>query len=332
MEQQQYPARQPLRFQFTGSGGEYFKIWIVNLLLTIVTLGIYSAWAKVRRNRYFYGNTQVAGASFDYLATPRAILRGRLIAFGVFMVYSFVTQALPMTGPVFSLAFIAILPWLIVRALAFRARNTAYRNLRFDFQGDYRGAIKAYVLLPLLLVVTFGFAYPFILQRQKAFVVDNSRYGTTAFGFHGQVRDFYGVMLPFLLIAAGGFVVVAALFRISMPLAVVAGVLLYVWLFAYNTAEIGNLVYGGTRLGEHRFRSNLGTRDLFVLYLTNMLGMALTFGFFIPWAQVRLARYRAGHLTLLAAGDIEHFVGGETEKVTSTGEELGEMFDVGVGV
>lgn len=35
-------------FSFTGSAGEYFRIWIVNIALSIVTLGIYSAWAKVR--------------------------------------------------------------------------------------------------------------------------------------------------------------------------------------------------------------------------------------------------------------------------------------------
>ena len=64
---------QPLSFQFTGSGFEYFKIWIVNLCLTVITLGIYSAWAKVRRNRYFYGNTQLAGDAFEYLANPISI-------------------------------------------------------------------------------------------------------------------------------------------------------------------------------------------------------------------------------------------------------------------
>jgi hypothetical protein len=46
--------------EFTGSGSEYFRIWIVNLLLTLVTFGIYYPWAKVRRLRYFYGNTLVA--------------------------------------------------------------------------------------------------------------------------------------------------------------------------------------------------------------------------------------------------------------------------------
>ncbi len=45
-----------ISFYFTGKASEYFKIWIVNGLLTVLTLGIYSAWAKVRTNRYMYGN------------------------------------------------------------------------------------------------------------------------------------------------------------------------------------------------------------------------------------------------------------------------------------
>jgi hypothetical protein len=52
-------ARAPEQLHFTGSGAEYFGIWIVNLLLTILTLGIYSAWAKVRR----YGALILMGVS-----------------------------------------------------------------------------------------------------------------------------------------------------------------------------------------------------------------------------------------------------------------------------
>ena len=61
-------ARDIQPFYFTGTGGEYFRIWIVNLILSILTLGIYSAWAKVRTNRYFYGNTQVDDTGFEYHA------------------------------------------------------------------------------------------------------------------------------------------------------------------------------------------------------------------------------------------------------------------------
>src|SRR6266404_7232639 len=76
------PERHPV--EFTAHAGEYFRIWIVNLALTIVTLGIYSAWAKVRKRRYFYGHTRIDGESFEYRANPVAILKGRLIAVALF--------------------------------------------------------------------------------------------------------------------------------------------------------------------------------------------------------------------------------------------------------
>ena len=63
--------------EFTGNWREYFGIWIVNILLTILTLGIYSAWAKVRRKRWFYGHTFIAGSSFDYHGRPVQILERR---------------------------------------------------------------------------------------------------------------------------------------------------------------------------------------------------------------------------------------------------------------
>ena len=58
-------------FAFTGRADEYFGIWIVNALLKVLTAGIYSAWAKVRKRRYFFGNTLLDGAPFDYLADRR---------------------------------------------------------------------------------------------------------------------------------------------------------------------------------------------------------------------------------------------------------------------
>src|SRR5438445_10585531 len=73
--------------EFTGTATEYFRIWIVNLFFSLVTLGIYSAWAKVRKRRYFYGSTRLDGDSFDYFASPKAILNGRIIAVAIFAIY-----------------------------------------------------------------------------------------------------------------------------------------------------------------------------------------------------------------------------------------------------
>ena len=73
-ETTQVESERVLSFEFRGDGAEYFKIWIVNIFLTLITLGIYSAWATVRNNRYFYGNTFVDGTSFSYLSKPLHIL------------------------------------------------------------------------------------------------------------------------------------------------------------------------------------------------------------------------------------------------------------------
>src|SRR3974390_2548730 len=86
----------PVALQFTGSAGEYFRIWIVNLCLTVVTLGLYSPWAKVRRKRYFYGCTLLEGSAFDYSGNPVAMLKGRLIVLAILAIYSLSQQVLPL--------------------------------------------------------------------------------------------------------------------------------------------------------------------------------------------------------------------------------------------
>ena len=52
-------------FRFTGEAGEYFRIWIVNTFLAIVTFGLWSPWAKIRKRRFFLRHTWVAGANFE---------------------------------------------------------------------------------------------------------------------------------------------------------------------------------------------------------------------------------------------------------------------------
>ena len=133
-------------FVFTGTTREYFGIWIVNVLLTILTLGIYSAWAKVRRQRYFYGNTRLAGAAFEYHARPVQILVGRIIVLVLIAAYNVALNFVPVVGGLIAVGLIFAIPWFIMRGLRFSARVTSYRNVRFDHTGTYWGAFQAYIL------------------------------------------------------------------------------------------------------------------------------------------------------------------------------------------
>ena len=140
----------PLMFTFSGKTGEFFKIWIVNILLTICTVGIYSAWAKVRTKRYFYENTSINGDSFAYHANPVSILVARLLIVAVPIVAVLIVAVLivAVLGEASFLLFLPLLlflflPWAMVRGFAFNARNSSYRNVRFHFHKKY---------LPLYLI------------------------------------------------------------------------------------------------------------------------------------------------------------------------------------
>jgi uncharacterized membrane protein YjgN (DUF898 family) len=143
--------------EFGGSGSEYFRIWIVNLLLTLVTFGLYYPWAKVRKLRYFYGNTRLAGHAFDFHGDPKRMLRGYLLVGALFALYAFAGQVSPVAGLIALVIIAAIWPALLRASQRFRMAQTSWRGLRFAFTGDTAGAYKA--LLPgfAAAVVFVGF-------------------------------------------------------------------------------------------------------------------------------------------------------------------------------
>ena len=209
--------------EFTASGSEYFRIWIVNLALTIVTIGIYSAWAKVRKMKYFYRSTQVAGSVFDYHGSPLAILKGRMIAMVLVAAWSGLGYFSPTVAIVIVLAIAGLVPFLIQRSFRFKLYQSSYRGIRFHFKGSLGGAYRvvlvpvAFLLLPvavalvfgpdspgelpsLSFVILFGIAVlaigallPWAHHRLKRYQHDHSAFGTTDSAFAVAVGAFYGL-------------------------------------------------------------------------------------------------------------------------------------------
>jgi len=319
-------------FEFRGSGSEYFRIWIVNILLSIITLGIYSAWAKVRKNQYFYGNTRITGASFEYLAKPSKILKGRLIVAGFFLFQGVLSKILPIAGAVLSIAFVIALPWLVTRSLAFNARNSTLRNIRFAFNGSYREAAKAYLLWPMVAMLTLGLLFPYAYYRQKKFMVENSGYGTTGFKFNATYRDynriFLGLFIPVLL----GVLLIAGSFFLFPPLFILVALALYLYIFACISVKTGNLLYNSSNLAGHRFEADMQLKDYLFIVLTNSLAIAVTFGLFHPWAKVRSMRYKIEHLKLAPGGDPDGFVAESQRQISAIGSEATDFMDIDFGL
>lgn len=155
------------RFEFTGSGSEYFRIWVVNVLLSILTLGVYSAWAKVRRMQYFHRNTVLAGAVFDYHGKAGAILKGRLLALVLLAAYHVSSGISFAAGAVALLVLAAISPWLLARAFKFKLANTSYRGLRFHFRGTVGDAYRMLILFPILLAAIGLFVWSLVTSFSR---------------------------------------------------------------------------------------------------------------------------------------------------------------------
>lgn len=337
------------RFVFDGRAGEYFRIWIVNLALTILSLGIFSAWAKVRTQRYFYGSTRLAGVPFEYTAKPLPILKGRIIAVTLFSAYVLAGQY--SIGLQLGLAlFIAVLtPWLIVRGAAFRARYSSWRGLNFRFIPDYGEAYIRFLLLGIPLILTLGLLYPWVKGKQKAFIVENHRYGGSWFKFLLNPGQFYppyliawGVvsawMFVFMMVMVGVITASGGASSGQAPAGwLMIGMMMFMYLgyfvvLAFLAAAIANLIFRHIDIDGRRFRSTLKGQKLLWIYATNTIAILLSAGLLIPWAMVRLARYRADCLSLLAADDFNNMLAERSTGVDATAAEVDGLFDIDIGL
>ncbi len=316
----QVQSRHVLPFSFSGTAGEYFRIWIVNAVLTVLTVGIYSAWAKVRTKQYFYRHTRLDGATFDYLARPVAILKGRLLVVAVLALVVASQFLAPRVYPFLGLAMLLATPWVMARSLRFNARNSAYRNIRFGFVAGATESYMAHLIGGLVYVLTCGLGMPYMQWRVSQFAVDGHRFGNLPFRFRSTAGDYFMafvmaalVTIPLVLVWFGGTLAVTMLAKggahpvASMGATLVMIPLVYVLLIvpaSYTKAKIANLFWGGIDIGWHRLESTQTFREVLVLQVTNILGVALSLGLAYPWAKVRTVRYQLDNLFLQAQGPL----------------------------
>lgn len=337
------PVRQA-PFQFTGNASEYFRIWIVNMLLTILSLGIYSAWAKVRTRQYFYRNTWVDGSSFDYLAKPIPILKGRIIA-ALALGALFAAQTYnPALYVGLLVVYLMLTPWVVAASLAFNARNSAYRNIRFAFAGRWGEALGMYLGTMAVALVTCGFGYPYTQWRFTRFFASRHMYGDLPFRWTTTSGAYFRAYLIALAMALPGYIILLLVAITGVKSGVKTGPtpafilgmgLFYFYLLlptAFVKAQMGNLLYGGLFVGRHSFVSQQRTLELFKIYLVNLLAIAVSLGLLIPWAKIRLARYRASTLTLNVVGELraESLLDYDPNAVGAGFNDLGDM-DLGIG-
>lgn len=194
------------RFVYDGRIGELYVIFIKNLLLGIITLGIYRFWGKTRMRRYLWSHTSLFGDRFEYTGTGRELFLGFLLALGFFIVLAAVLFGIAYLVGEEAASVLAIVFYLLIFLLFFVARFTAlrYRLSRTRWRG-IRGGLSgspwrfAWISIGWNLVnlITAGLASPVVAVRTLGYRIRNAFFGTARAEFDADIGDLYGRYLVF---------------------------------------------------------------------------------------------------------------------------------------
>lgn len=339
-------------FQFTATAGEYFRIWIVNLFLTVVTLGVYAAWAKVRNRRYIWASTNLDGHPFTFHGNPSAILRGNMIIAAMFVAYIGMKRFEPAFAGILFLVFTAVFPFLVYKSLRYNAHNTSYRNIRFHFRGGLGESFETYLLFAGIVPFTLFIFFPAWQFYKKRFFFNNLAYGTTASAFSGRKGPFYrayflasvlgvAVFIPLSSLAAygvhrlstgspGGWGPLSFLYSVFFTYLLAATIFYVLQAIVYSMTM--NHCWARTRLGEVQFASTLKARRLLFIRITNMAAIFCSLGLLIPWAKIRRTRYILEHLTVVTARGLDDFAGLPASDTTAVGDAATDFVGIEIGL
>ena len=175
------------RLGYDGKIKQIYGIWIVNLLLKIVTLGIYSFWGKARIRKYITGSISFLGDRFHYSGTGGELFKGflRALPFIIVLYAPFViwnSGTYPLVNIMFAPIIFAIYAGLYA-AMRYRYSRLSWRGIR----GRLKGSPWEYAIMRImrtgLNILTFGIIIPYSDMKVQKFVFDNSYWGNQQFQF-----------------------------------------------------------------------------------------------------------------------------------------------------
>jgi uncharacterized membrane protein YjgN (DUF898 family) len=310
--------RTPLlhRFQFHGTGRELFGIFLVNLLFTVITLGIYSFWAKVKIRKYIWSQTEFAGDRLGFHGTGKELLFGWFKAAILFGGLVGFTSLLPMLWDhpwavfigkylLFSAVLFLLVPIARIGAMRYRLSRTSWRGIRFRFGGGYPPFLGLSLRGLIFTVLTAGLYYPVYQTSVRRYLVDHSSFGSVSFKFDGDGGELTGRFVRAVLL--------------TLP---TLG-LIWIW---YG-AQLRRFYWNHTSFAAARFRSTVTGKGLLSLHATNLLIIVLSLGIALPWATVRTKRYDLDHLTLEGIVDLDRITQ-QAQSATPVADELAGFLDV----
>lgn len=334
---------------------------IVNFLLRIVTLGIYSFWGRTEVRKRIWSGIRLDGEPLEYTGTGRELMSGFFIIFGIILVpYLIVTMVIAVAFgqvamPAWQMASYAIFLLLYgigtYRAQRYRLSRTRWRGIRGSLAGSsWSYGWTSWWTLPLL-GLTLGWLSPWRATRLQSMLVSDMRFGTLPFRFTATSRGLYGrfavtwIGTALIVLAAGTVVgVMIPIILDGTPpgsateemkqaiglftfAAMAAGYLLYTIANAWYRAGMINHFSNHTHIGGATLRGTATTGGVLAVTVTNALITLLTLGLLAPVAQARWTRYLVEN-TYIDGNLATHEIAQADNQGITRGEGLAQAFDL----
>ncbi|HYG47113.1 MAG TPA: YjgN family protein [Allosphingosinicella sp.] len=346
-------------FEFTGTWQEFLPIALTNLLLTVVTLGIYRFWAKARERQYFWSRTRLIDDQLEWTGTGKEMFLGFLmIMLGLILVIALIfLAAFLFTGNAIAkvlslLLFLAVYGGMfyltgvaVLRALRYRLSRTYWHGIRGGSNdGGWRYGWE-YMWRTWVTAIALFIPLPWAQTR-----LWNARFNKMSFGqhrFHAEATA-EGLFMRWLLVYAviAGAMAILFLFAASMrgatPAEIEAAgssllVIVLVFLAFYVVLPLVALSYfaayyrrvsEATGIAGLRFRFSARTKDWLLLFLGHVGLVIVTLGIGALFIAYRNYSFAIRHLDLEGEIDVAALTQSSTRSPTDA-EGLADAFDIG---
>lgn len=302
---------------FNGNGGEYFGITIVNLLLTVITLGLYYPWAKARQLQFLYGSTEFNESRFEFHGTGAEMFKGFLKAILIFaIIYATVFLFAYLNMPFVAISTIylglfSIIPLALHGSYKYRMSRTSWRGIRFGYRGDKGELYKIFSKGVLLTVVTIGIYGAWLSMNLRNYILGKIKFGSAKFSYNGDGGIYFWMNVK-------GYILTI----------LTLGVYFFWWqkdVFSYYINNL-KLIHDDQYID---FKCSATGGEFFGLLVVNFLILIFTLGIGYPWIVARSLRFIFSKVEITGNVAFNNLIQSEENYTDATGDDMSDMLDLG---
>jgi uncharacterized membrane protein YjgN (DUF898 family) len=304
------------QLSFFGKGGDLLKIKIVNIIFSILTLGLYYPWAKAKTLSYLYSHTSFQDQPFAFTGTGKEMFKGFLKALlFLIVIYSFlmigILQHLVWLFLIGYILLLLILPIAIHGAYKYRMAKTTWRGIRFGYLGSRSELTKLFFKDLFFTIITLGIYGSWFHIHLRSYILDNIKVGNASFSYKGNGTSYFIINLKGMLLTI-----------------VTLGIYIFWWKKKQFEYYMNNLeLTQGDKNVE--FASTMTGGEFAILTITNMLLIIFTLGIGFAWVEVRTLQFIARNITITGNYSFDELQQAQQNYTDATGEDIADLLDLG---